>query len=79
MSKCARSTHNHLAVRSCISALPARARVCVLQVLVVDLWSGTETVVAKTRGWAAQAGAHVQWGVSDAQLFYNDVVHGERP
>jgi hypothetical protein len=53
--------------------------VCVLQVLVVDLWSGTETVVAKTRGWAAQAGAHVQWGVSDAQLFYNDVVHGERP
>ena len=49
------------------------------EVLVVDLWSGTETVVAKTRGWAAQAGAHVQWGVSDAQLFYNDVVHGERP
>jgi hypothetical protein len=77
-ARAARTTTSSCA-RAFSALLRARAGVCFTQVLVVDLWSGTETVVAKTRGWAAQSGAHVQWGVSDAQLFYNDVVHGERP
>ena len=51
--------------------------ICTVQVLVVNRWSGQEVVVAKTRGWAPQAGASLQWGVSDSQLFYNDVVHGK--
>ena len=46
--------------------------------LVVNRWNGQEVVVAKTRGWAPKAGAYLQWGVSDSQLFYNDVVHGMR-
>lgn len=42
-------------------------------VVLVDLTAGTERVVAKTRGWEMQLGAHVQWGASDSHLFFNDV------
>jgi len=43
------------------------------EVVVVDLHTGESRVVAETRGWDTQVGAHVQWGVDDSQLFFNDV------
>jgi hypothetical protein len=47
------------------------------EVVVVDLESGEERVVAETRGWEMQVGAHVQWGASDSELYFNDVRPGE--
>jgi hypothetical protein len=43
------------------------------EVVVVDLETGTERVVAQSRGWETQMGANVQWGTTDAELYYNDV------
>jgi hypothetical protein len=43
------------------------------QVVVVDLQTGRERVVAESRGWETQMGANVQWGRTDAELFFNDV------
>lgn len=45
----------------------------VAEVLVVDLATGDERVVAETRGWDTQLGAGVQWGADDTALLYNDV------
>ena len=45
----------------------------VAEILVVDLEAGDERVVAETRGWDTQVGAHVQWGATDTELLYNDV------
>lgn len=42
-------------------------------VLLVDLQTGKERVVAKSRGWEFQLGANVQWGVTDNELYFNDV------
>jgi hypothetical protein len=43
------------------------------EVVVVDLQSGKERVVAESRGWEVQMGANVQWGKTDGDLFFNDV------
>ncbi|MGH8542664.1 MAG: TolB family protein [Gammaproteobacteria bacterium] len=43
------------------------------QVLLVDLETGEERVVAETRGWETQLGANIQWGADDTQLFFNEV------
>jgi hypothetical protein len=43
------------------------------EVVLVDLETGKERVVASTRGWETQMGANVQWGRTDADLFFNDV------
>lgn len=43
------------------------------EVVVVDLATGRERTVATTRGWETQMGANVQWGATDADLFFNDV------
>lgn len=43
------------------------------EVVLVDLHTGKERVVADTRGWETQMGANVQWGATDADLFFNDV------
>ena len=43
------------------------------EVVVVDLTTGVERTVATTRGWETQMGANVQWGATDADLFFNDV------
>lgn len=43
------------------------------EVVVVDLETGRERVVAESRGWETQMGANVQWGRTDADLFFNDV------
>jgi hypothetical protein len=42
-------------------------------ILVVDLKTGRERVVAKTKGFELQLGAQVQWGRSDKELFFSDV------
>ena len=43
------------------------------QVVLVDLETGEERVVATSRGWDTQLGAQVQWGATDHELFYNDM------
>lgn len=43
------------------------------EVVLVDLQTGQERVIAETRGWETQMGANVQWGNSDTELYYNDV------
>ena len=45
----------------------------VAEVATVDLETGELRVVAETRGWDTQVGAHVQWGADDSQLFFNDL------
>lgn len=45
----------------------------VAEIVVVDLATGQERVVAESRGWDTQLGAQVQWGRTDCQLLYNDV------
>jgi len=45
----------------------------VAEVVIVDLQTGDESIVAQTRGADTQLGAQVQWGADDTQLFYNDV------
>jgi len=42
-------------------------------VVLVDLVTGRERTLAQSRGWETQMGANVQWGSSDADLFFNDV------
>jgi hypothetical protein len=43
------------------------------EVIVVDMETGKEKVVAYSRGWEMQMGANVQWGKSDKELYFNDV------
>ena len=43
------------------------------EIVLVDLKSGGAKVVAETKGWDSQMGAHAQWGISDDQLFFNDM------
>lgn len=49
------------------------------EVVVVDLETGDELVVATTRGWDTQLGAQVQWGADDEELFFNDVDESWKP
>ncbi len=42
-------------------------------VIVVDIKTGKEKVVAQSRGWEVQLGANVQWGATDKELLFNDV------
>ena len=43
------------------------------QVVVIDLHTGKEKVVAETRGWEFQLGANINWGEDDHTLIFNDV------
>jgi len=45
----------------------------VAEILLVDLETGDQRVVAETRGWDTQLGAQTQWGADDTQLFFNDM------
>jgi hypothetical protein len=45
----------------------------VAEVVLIDLQTGREGLVAETRGWDTQLGAQVQWGKDDHELFFNDV------
>lgn len=46
------------------------------EIVVIDLMTGVERVVATSLGWDTQTGAHVQWGASDQYIIFNDVVDG---
>lgn len=43
------------------------------EIVLVDLTTAEERVVAVTNGWEPQLGANVNWGADDETLFYNDV------
>ena len=43
------------------------------EVILVDINTKKERVVAQSRGWEMQLGAQVQWGKSDNELYFNDV------
>lgn len=43
------------------------------EIVLVDLTTAEERVVAITHGWEPQLGANVNWGADDETLFYNDV------
>lgn len=43
------------------------------EVVVIDIEKMREVATVKTRGWEMQLGANVQWGTTDADLFFNDV------
>jgi len=45
----------------------------VAEIVLVDLQTGEERVVAETGGWDTQLGAQAQWGADDTQLFFNDL------
>lgn len=40
-------------------------------VIVIDLQNGEEIYRTETSAWDTQVGAHVQWGASDSELFFN--------
>jgi hypothetical protein len=42
-------------------------------IVLVDLETGEQKVIAETIGWDTQLGAQVQWGATDEELFFNDV------
>ncbi len=42
-------------------------------VVMVDLFTGEEKVVYKTKGWQHQLGANINWGKDDNSLIFNDV------
>lgn len=42
-------------------------------VVLVDLKTGKEKVVAQSKGWEVQLGPNIQWGATDGELFFNDV------
>ncbi len=42
-------------------------------IVLVDLESGEDRVMAETCGWEPQMGANVNWGGSDTELYFNDV------
>ena len=43
------------------------------EVVLVDLRSGKEQVIASSTGWEFQVGANLQWGLSDRELYFNSV------
>lgn len=42
-------------------------------IVLVDLHTAEEQVVAQTYGWETQLGANINWGVDDDSIYYNDV------
>ncbi|WP_308985793.1 hypothetical protein [Thalassobacterium sedimentorum] len=42
-------------------------------VVLIDLQTGEERVVAQTAGWEPQLGANLNWGIDDHHLYFNDV------
>lgn len=43
------------------------------KIVLIDLRTAGEWVVAETRGWETQLGANINWGETDQSLFFNDV------
>ena len=42
-------------------------------IVLVDLRTGEQKIIAKSKGFDTQLGAQVQWGAKDEQLFFNDM------
>jgi len=42
-------------------------------IVLVDLHTGEQSIIAESHGFDTQLGAQVQWGATDAQLFFNDM------
>lgn len=42
-------------------------------IVVVDLYTGLQREVYKTKGWQHQLGANINWGASDDELIFNDI------
>jgi len=51
--------------------MPVPGDVC--DIVLVDLLTGEQKVIADSRGFDTQMGAHVQWGATDSQLLFNDM------
>jgi len=43
------------------------------EIVLVDLTTGEQKIIAETIGWDTQLGAQVQWGATDQELFFNDI------
>lgn len=43
------------------------------EIVLVDLQTGEECIVAETCGWETQMGANVNWGADDNTLYFNNV------
>ena len=43
------------------------------EIVLIDLHTADERVIAKTAGWETQMGANINWGAHDNELYYNDV------
>ncbi len=43
------------------------------EIVLIDLYTGDECIVASTCGWEPQMGANLQWGADDQTLLFNDV------
>ncbi|MCC2684539.1 MAG: hypothetical protein K0R75_1438 [Paenibacillaceae bacterium] len=43
------------------------------EVILIDLHTAEENVIAQTFGWEYQLGANINWGADDHSLFFNDV------
>ena len=43
------------------------------EIVLVDLITGEQKIIAETTGWDTQLGAQVQWGATDRDLLFNDV------
>ena len=46
-------------------------------VMLIDLQTGEERTIAKSRAWEHQIGACVMWGTTDDELYFNDLRVGE--
>jgi len=57
--------------------MPHEDRLCLpgeaAEIVLVDLLTAQERVVATTLGWEEQLGANINWGSDDESLYYNDV------
>lgn len=72
-------THHHSVLRAVIwlyfvchkkNVYPKREKA---EVVLIDLHTAEERVVAETSGWEFQLGANINWGADDQALFFNDV------
>ncbi len=49
----------------------------VVDIVLVDLLTGKQQIVAQSRCFGTQLGAQVQWGKTDQELYYNDLNPGQ--
>ncbi len=57
-----------------VTRLPVTVDSDQAQIVVIDLKTGRQMIVAESGAWASQLGAQVQWGARDDELIFNDIV-----